>query len=316
MKLGHGTLDGTKIKANASNHNAESSTRMALQTRRDPRPKRPPATSRPNAQRNFTDPDSRQGRLCAGLSRPGCGGCDSADHVARGLINLAADAPSLIALTDAITDTMGTKPKALFPRRRLLLAGRSRRALSAQARRQYLDRARQTFNRPHALRTADQVSGTPHEPGEIIAERDRDVSLSDTVLFPFTPAQRNSLEDLRLLRFDEAGEPCFLFGTDTANSGSAIASEIMDTRDFRTFSLRPLTRKAAHDKALALFPRKIDGAFAMIGRHDHERLFLLRSHDLHNWEPGEFLLGPQHHWDLVEMGDCGPPIEIEEGWLV
>jgi len=135
-------------------------------------------------------------------------------------------------------------------------------------------------------------------------------------MFPFTAAQRNGLEDLRLVRFDEGGGRYVYYGTYTAYSGSAIASEIMETRDFRTFSLRSLTGDSAKNKGLALFPRKIDGAYAMIGRHDNESLFLLRSHDLHHWEPGEFLLGPKYPWDLVQMGNCGAPMEIDEGWLV
>ncbi|MDZ4775764.1 MAG: glycoside hydrolase family 130 protein [Alphaproteobacteria bacterium] len=166
---------------------------------------------------------------------------------------------------------------------------------------------------PFAVATAS-VGGA--RDGEVIAERDRDVSLSGTVIFPFTAAQRNGLEDLRLVRFEEGGGRYVYYGTYTAYSGSAIASEIMETRDFRTFSLRSLTGDAAKNKGLALFPRKINGAYAMIGRHDNESLFLLRSHDLHHWEPGAYLLGPKYPWDLVQMGNCGAPMEIDEGWLV
>jgi predicted GH43/DUF377 family glycosyl hydrolase len=152
--------------------------------------------------------------------------------------------------------------------------------------------------------------------GETIAERDSDVSLSGTVIFPFTAAQRNGLEDLRLVQFDEGGGRSTYYGTYTAYSGSAIASEMMMTRDFRTFSLRPIAGDAARNKGLALFPRKIDGAYAMIGRHDNESLFLLRSDDLYRWEPGEMLLGPKYPWDLVQMGNCGAPMEVDEGWLI
>lgn len=151
---------------------------------------------------------------------------------------------------------------------------------------------------------------------EVIAARDHDVSLSGTVIFPFTSAQRNGLEDLRLVRFDEGGGRHTYYGTYTAYSGTAIASELMTTTDFRTFSLRTLTGEAAKNKGLALFPRKIDGAYVMVGRHDNESLFLLRSDDLLHWEPGAFLLGPKYPWDLVQMGNCGAPIEIDEGWLV
>lgn len=168
---------------------------------------------------------------------------------------------------------------------------------------------------PFAVAAASAPAAA-HADGEVIAERDSDVSLSGTVIFPFTAAQRNGLEDLRLLRFDEGGGRFVYYGTYTAYSGSAIASEMLTTRDFRTFSLRPILGEASRNKGLALFPRKLDGAYAMIGRHDNESLFLLRSHDLHRWEPGDFLLGPKYPWDLVQMGNCGAPMEIDEGWLV
>ena len=140
--------------------------------------------------------------------------------------------------------------------------------------------------------------------------------LDETVLFPATPAQRNGLEDLRLVRFtDDDASTCY-YGTYTAYSGAAIASELFVTRDFETFALQTLTGPAARNKGLALFPRRFGGDYLMIGRQDNESLFLLRSPDLHHWEEGERILGPHYPWELVQMGNCGAPIELEEGWLV
>jgi predicted GH43/DUF377 family glycosyl hydrolase len=144
----------------------------------------------------------------------------------------------------------------------------------------------------------------------------REASLSGTVIFPFTAQQRNGLEDLRLVRLvDDDGGPIYC-GTYTAYSGHDIASEMLITEDFRTFRLHPLAGGAARNKGMALFPRKIDGAYAIIGRQDGENLFYLRSDDLLHWEDGERLLGPVYPWELVQMGNCGAPIEIEEGWLL
>ena len=67
---------------------------------------------------------------------------------------------------------------------------------------------------------------------------------------------------------------------------------------------------------MALFPRQVGGKYCMIGRQDGENLFFLKSDDLFTWGEGRFLLGPQYPWDLVQMGNCGSPIEIEEGWLL
>lgn len=156
--------------------------------------------------------------------------------------------------------------------------------------------------------------GVPEGPVE--ACRYDEASLSGTVIFPFTQAQRNGLEDLRLVRFLEAdGRPVW-YGTYTAYSGTAIASEMLVTRDFRSFNLLPMTGLAARNKGMALFPRKIDGQYAMIGRQDGENLWYLRSDSLFDWNDGEMILAPKFPWELVQIGNCGSPIEIDEGWLL
>lgn len=140
-------------------------------------------------------------------------------------------------------------------------------------------------------------------------------ALSETVIFPVTPAQRNGIEDLRLVKFQDGGDPVY-YGTFTAYSGTAIASELFETRDFQTFELRKMHGTATHHKGLALFPRKLDGLYATIGRLDSESLFLLRSDDLLSWNDGAKILGPLHPWELIQIGNCGSPIELAEGWLV
>ena len=151
--------------------------------------------------------------------------------------------------------------------------------------------------------------------GVTTVTRFEEATLSGTVIFPFTAQQRNGLEDLRLVRMQ--GEDDGLYcGTYTAYSGFNIASEMLQTRDFRTFELHPMKGTAARNKGMALFPRKIGGAFAMIGRQDGESLFYLRSDDLLTWDEGQPLLAPLYPWELVQIGNCGAPIEIDEGWLL
>ena len=147
------------------------------------------------------------------------------------------------------------------------------------------------------------------------AERFYEASLSGTVIFPFTAQQRNGLEDLRLTPMTDEEGPVWM-GTYTAYSGQDIASELLVTRDFKTFRLCTVHGSAARNKGMALFPRKVGGKFCMIGRQDGENLFFLQSDDLFTWGEGERLMGPQYPWDLVQMGNCGSPIEIDEGWLL
>ncbi len=156
----------------------------------------------------------------------------------------------------------------------------------------------------------------PATDGMVSVRRRADSTISGTVIFPVTEAQRNGLEDLRLVEFDDgSGKPLWL-GTYTAYSGREIRSEMLRTEDFQRFELTPMTGPAARNKGMALFPRMIDGQYMMIGRQDGKNLFLLKSNDLLDWGEGELLLEPTFPWEFIQIGNCGAPIEIDEGWLV
>jgi len=152
--------------------------------------------------------------------------------------------------------------------------------------------------------------------GSVTAVRTDSINISGAVIFPFTQAQRNGLEDLRLVRFEPRRGEAMYYGTYTAYSGSSVRSELLSTADFRTFHLAPLAGDAVRSKGMALFPRPLNGDYAMVGRQDNESLFLLRSDDLMHWSGGEKLLSPRFPWEFVQMGNCGAPIELDEGWLL
>ena len=143
-----------------------------------------------------------------------------------------------------------------------------------------------------------------------------DGDLSRVVLFPVTVHQRAGLEDMRLTRFvDDDGNAVYI-GTYTAFSGHAVRQELLRTADFRTFELSALRGAASATKGMALFPRRIDGGYTMLGRQDHENIWLLSSNDLYEWSGGQIIVSPQWPWEFIQLGNCGPPIELEEGWLV
>ena len=152
--------------------------------------------------------------------------------------------------------------------------------------------------------------------GPVTVYRHRDSTLSGTVIFPITKAQSNGLEDLRICHFHHDDGSSEWIGTYTAYNGSQIQSELMRTRDWRSLDLVPMTGSAARNKGMALFPRKIGGRYMMVGRQDGENIFLHSSDTLTHWEGGDLLMTPQFPWELVQMGNCGPPIELDEGWLV
>lgn len=145
---------------------------------------------------------------------------------------------------------------------------------------------------------------------------DEDVALAERVIFPVTASQANGIEDARFVRFEEPGVEPRYCATYTAYSGRAIRSELMETRDFRSYRLSTLHGEAARNKGMALFPRRIGGCYAMIGRQDNENLYLIYSDDLRRWEGGQRILAPHFPWEFVQIGTCGAPIELDEGWLL
>jgi len=138
--------------------------------------------------------------------------------------------------------------------------------------------------------------------------------ISERVIFPLTASQSNGIEDARFVEF--AGPEKIFYSTFTAYSGKAIRSELLETRDFLSFRLTPLRGSAAQNKGMALFPRKLNGQYAMIGRQDNENLYLILSDDLYRWDGGHAILKPQFPWEFVQIGNCGSPIELDEGWLL
>ena len=150
----------------------------------------------------------------------------------------------------------------------------------------------------------------------ITIRRGEDSTLSGTVLFPITDAQRNGMEDLRLVYFTHGDSRNEWLGTYTAYNGYAIRSELLRTRDFRSFDLVPMAGSAARNKGMALFPSAPDGIYRMIGRQDGENLFLIESDDLERWGEGQLLMKPKFPWEFVQIGNCGSPIDLPEGWLV
>jgi predicted GH43/DUF377 family glycosyl hydrolase len=169
---------------------------------------------------------------------------------------------------------------------------------------------------PFATATLLGKAQTGVQDGAVSVYRHRESTISGTVIFPMTEAQRNGLEDLRLVEFERDSGKAEWIGTYTAYSGREIRSELLRTRDFRDFTLTPIKGGAGRNKGMALFPRKIGGQFLMIGRQDGKNLYLLRSDKIDEWEGGELLLEPKFPWELVQIGNCGAPIELDEGWLV
>ncbi|CAN5135913.1 glycoside hydrolase family 130 protein [soil metagenome] len=140
--------------------------------------------------------------------------------------------------------------------------------------------------------------------------------ISETVIFPFLPSQGRGIEDVRLTEFTEDDGAVDYRGTFTAFSGEVVREVLLRTPDFREIEMRGVEGPYARAKGMALFPRRIGGRYFMLGRQDNENLWLMSSDDFYAWDGGAKLLGPEAPWEFMQIGNCGSPIEIEEGWLV
>jgi predicted GH43/DUF377 family glycosyl hydrolase len=140
--------------------------------------------------------------------------------------------------------------------------------------------------------------------------------LSERVLFPVTPSQSNGIEDARFVQFLNDDGTRTYYATYTAYDGQLILPQFIETPDFRHFKFITLNGPAVRNKGMALFPRKIDGLYAMLGRQDYENIYVMFSDHLHFWHTATLVLKPTFPWEFIQIGNCGSPIETEAGWLV
>ncbi|HBG57709.1 glycoside hydrolase family 130 protein [Proteiniphilum sp. UBA1028] len=140
--------------------------------------------------------------------------------------------------------------------------------------------------------------------------------ITERAIYPASPSQSNGLEDARFVRFTRDDGTVTYYATFTAYDGKKIMPEMLETNDFKEFTISTLSGSAAKNKGMALFPRKVNGRYMMLGRQDNESLYIMQSDNLHFWYDYQPLLKPTYDWELTQIGNGGSPIEIEEGWLV
>ena len=143
-----------------------------------------------------------------------------------------------------------------------------------------------------------------------------DTAISERVIFPIVDTEKNGIEDARFVRFTTEKDKVIYYATYTAYDGFTILPKLLSTRDFVHFKIQPINGKIAN-KGAALFPRKINGKYAMLCRVDGENNYIAFSEDINNWQQDITLLKePEYPWEFVQLGNCGSPIETDKGWLV
>ncbi|MDH3806119.1 MAG: glycoside hydrolase family 130 protein, partial [Gammaproteobacteria bacterium] len=166
------------------------------------------------------------------------------------------------------------------------------------------------IDKQHTVDTALWLARSNYEvifdPDELISER---------VIFPVSENESAGIEDARFVRFEGNDKSVIYYATYTAYNGFDILPQILETTDFLTFRMHTISGKAAQNKGMALFPRKINGKFAMLSRQDGVNNYIMFSDSLRHWEKAELLQEPVHPLEFVQVGNCGSPVETPEGWL-
>ena len=142
------------------------------------------------------------------------------------------------------------------------------------------------------------------------------VELSERVLFPSGPTESHGMEDARFVRFVGDDGDVTYYATYTAFDGHQILPQMLETKDFVEFRVATLTGRSAHNKGIAIFPRKIDGQFVALGRQDNVNNFVMMSDEVRVWRDATLIQEPKRPWELMQLGNCGSPLETEAGWLV
>lgn len=145
---------------------------------------------------------------------------------------------------------------------------------------------------------------------------DPNLNVSERIIFPSSPTETNGIEDARFVRFTHPdGRVCY-YATYTAYDGRVTLPQMLETEDFFHFKVSTLNGPEVKNKGFALFPRMVNGQYAMLSRQDNENIFLMYSDMPHFWYTKELIAKPTYPWEFVQLGNCGSPIETEAGWLV
>lgn len=145
---------------------------------------------------------------------------------------------------------------------------------------------------------------------------DNKTKISERVIFPVSENESGGIEDARFVKFYDDDGSITYYATYTAYNGYSILSLLIETKDFLTFDIATLNGAAIKNKGMALFPRKINGKYVMLSRQDGENNYIMFSDNLHFWHNAQILQEPEQEWEFIQVGNCGSPIEIDQGWLV
>jgi predicted GH43/DUF377 family glycosyl hydrolase len=145
---------------------------------------------------------------------------------------------------------------------------------------------------------------------------ERNDSISERVIFPTSKSESRGIEDARFVQFYNDDGHITYYATYTAYNGVSILPQLIETKDFINFKVSTLNGNAVQNKGMALFPRKIQDRYVMLSRQDGENNHIMFSDNIHFWQESEIIQHPTQPWEFIQLGNCGSPLETNEGWLV
>jgi predicted GH43/DUF377 family glycosyl hydrolase len=143
-----------------------------------------------------------------------------------------------------------------------------------------------------------------------------DHRISERVIFPVSKNESRGIEDARFVQFSDNRQEVTYYATYTAYNGDTILPQLIETKDFIKFNILTLNGKAVQNKGMALFPRKIGNRYVMLSRQDGENNHIMFSDNIHFWQESQIIQEPKHPWEFIQIGNCGSPLETDEGWIV
>jgi predicted GH43/DUF377 family glycosyl hydrolase len=174
-------------------------------------------------------------------------------------------------------------------------------------------RAKPQFSEAHQNTTFKGMSWLANSNYEVSFHADH--SISERVIFPVSKNESRGIEDARFVQFFNDNGEVIYYATYTAYNGT-ILPQLIETKDFIKFNILTLNGKAVQNKGMALFPRKIGGRYAMLSRQDGENNHIMFSDNIHFWQKSQIIQEPKYPWEFIQIGNCGSPLETNEGWIV
>lgn len=147
-----------------------------------------------------------------------------------------------------------------------------------------------------------------------------DERLPSPVFEPVNDNEKWGCEDPRLTPINGKYIMTYTAYRDRILCAFQIAMTSISQKDFLNknwnWDSRWLPFPGVQNKNAVIFPRIIDSSYVMLHRI-YPDICIAYSPDLRRWRDIKAVMGPrQGMWDCMKIGATGPPIEIDEGWLL